>query len=104
VDGLVAAAEFGRGEIAQARMRPDLIVVSAVALDHDPRLGAIAEPLHVEALIAELAVEAFVVTVLPRLAGVVRQTSASTHRAMAIQRAYAPIGKFIHAQALLGAQ
>jgi hypothetical protein len=51
-------------------MRPDLIVVSAVNLDHDPCLGAMAEPLHVEALIAEFAVEAFVVTVLPRLAGV----------------------------------
>jgi len=49
--------------------------VSAMDLDHDSRLGAIAEPLHVEAFIAELAVVAFFVTVMPRFAGVDKAVS-----------------------------
>lgn len=51
-------------------MRSHGIVMAAPDLDEDVGLGAAAEVFHAEALVAELAVEAFVVAVLPRLAGV----------------------------------
>ena len=51
-------------------MRPDLVVVSAPLLDHNSGLGARPEPLDVQALITERAIEALVGPVLPRLAGI----------------------------------
>src|SRR6476620_11180259 len=42
----------------------------APSLDADLRVGAIAEPLQREMLVAQLAVEGFVGAVLPRLSGV----------------------------------
>ena len=51
-------------------MRTDVVVVPTPGFDHDPRLGAAAEPFEAPALVAELAVEALVVAVLPGFAGV----------------------------------
>src|SRR6266498_1094899 len=49
-------------------MRPDVIVMAPPDFDEDASFGAAAEPFHVQAFVAELAVEALVVAVLPRLA------------------------------------
>jgi len=51
-------------------MRSDLVVVATPGFDDDLRLGATPEPFERQAFVAELAVEAIVVTVLPRLSGV----------------------------------
>ena len=48
-------------------MRPYLVVVRAPRLDDDCGVGAGAEPFEAQALVAELAVEAFPDAVLPRL-------------------------------------
>ena len=55
---LVMATEFDRGTVSQTRMRPDIILVTAVDFDQYPGLGPVAEPLHVEALSPECLVEA----------------------------------------------
>ena len=39
-------------------MRPHLVVLAPPVLDHDPRIDPVLEPLHAEALVAELPVEA----------------------------------------------
>ncbi len=49
-------------------MRSILVVVTTPVFDHDLRIDPILEPLQAQALVAELAVEALVGTVLPRLA------------------------------------
>jgi hypothetical protein len=49
-------------------VRPDLVVVSAPLLDDNSGLRPRAEPLHVEALVAERPVEALDGAVLLRLA------------------------------------
>lgn len=49
-------------------MRPDLVVLTSPLLDVHAGFGTIAKPLHVEALVSKLPVEALVGTVLPRLA------------------------------------
>ena len=51
-------------------MRSNLVVMLPPALDHDLRINSVPEPLHRQALIAELAVEGFVRAVLPGLAGI----------------------------------
>jgi hypothetical protein len=51
-------------------MWADVVVVLPPGLDDGASLGAAAEPLHAEALVAELAVEALVGPVLPGLSGV----------------------------------
>ena len=51
-------------------MRPHVIVMAPPDFDEDARFGAAAKPFHAQALVAELAVEALVVAVLPRLAGI----------------------------------
>src|SRR6266508_653430 len=51
-------------------MRPDVIVMAPPDFDEDASFGAAAEPFHVQAFVAELAVEALVIAVLPRLAGI----------------------------------
>ena len=50
-------------------MWPDGVVVTAPGFDDDSGLSAGAKPLHREALVAQLAVEALIRAVLPRLAG-----------------------------------
>ena len=60
--------ELCRRQIAEAGVRANLIVVAAPRFDHDLGLGAREEPLHAQALVAELAVEAFVHAILPRFA------------------------------------
>ena len=49
-------------------MRSDLVVLMPELFDHDLRIDSISEPLHRQALIAQLAVERFVGAVLPGLA------------------------------------
>jgi hypothetical protein len=65
----MAAPKFGGRQIAQTRMWPDIIAMAAVDFDEYARLSAIAKPFHVETFVAELAGEALIVAVLPRLAG-----------------------------------
>jgi hypothetical protein len=62
--------ECHRGQVAQPRMRPHLVVVAPPGLDRHPCLGARAEPLQAQTLVPELAVEALVGAVLPGLAWV----------------------------------
>src|SRR5579872_6906993 len=47
-------------------MRPNLVVVTSVLLDDDLGIDSVPEPLHAQALVAELAVERLVGSVLPR--------------------------------------
>src|SRR5205823_5526649 len=70
VEGLlVLRFEFVWSEIPEARVGPDGVVVLAPGLDQWHRLLPGAEPFHVEALVAEAAVEALVGAVLPGLSG-----------------------------------
>lgn len=62
--------EFVRGAVAQAGTRPGGDVVAAPLFDDRARLGPVAEPLHVQALVAQAHVEALVGAVLPGLAGI----------------------------------
>ena len=71
--GLVMATEFRGSTIPQTRMWPDIIVMSPPDFDQDAGLGATTEPFHAQALVAELAIETFVGTVLPGFAGVNRR-------------------------------
>src|SRR6266568_4010477 len=56
-------------EIAEARLRADFVVMAAPALDDRLGLRPRPEPFEAQALVAELAVEAFGDAILPRLAG-----------------------------------
>jgi len=49
-------------------MRSNLVVMPTPRLDNDLRIDSVSEPLHRQALIAELAVERLIGSVLPRLA------------------------------------
>ena len=49
-------------------MRSDLVVLTPELLDDNLRIDSVSEPLHRQALVAELAVEGFVSAVLPGLA------------------------------------
>jgi hypothetical protein len=51
-------------------MRPHIIAMPTPDFDEHAGFGAATETLHAQALIAELAVEAFVGAVLPRFAGI----------------------------------
>ena len=51
-------------------MRANLVVVTPPGLNHDLGLSTRQEPFEAQALVAELAVEAFADAVLPRLAGI----------------------------------
>ncbi len=51
-------------------MRTDFVVVTAPGFDHDGRFCSASEPLERQALVAELAVEAFIGSVLPGFPGV----------------------------------
>ncbi len=61
--------ELVRREIAEARMRANFVVMAAPALDDRLGLRPRPEPFETQALVAELAVEAFGDAILPRLAG-----------------------------------
>ena len=51
-------------------MRTDMVVVATPGFDHDTRFLAAPEPFELQALVAELAVEALVGAVLPRLTAI----------------------------------
>ena len=53
-------------------MRSHLVVAAPELLDHDFGIDPILEPFHRQALVAELAVEAFVQSILPWLARIDR--------------------------------
>src|SRR4029077_15099779 len=55
-------------EIAEARVWTHLVVVAPPSLDDHLRLGTRTKPFEVQALVAELAVEALRDAILPRLA------------------------------------
>src|SRR6266511_1116156 len=61
--------ELVRREIAEARIRANFVVMAAPALDDRLGLRPRPEPFETQALVAELAVEAFGDAILPRLAG-----------------------------------
>jgi hypothetical protein len=67
---MVTGFEFDRGKVIEALMRSDLVVVAAPRLDDGFCLGSGAEPFHGKALVAQLAVKAFISAVLPRFARV----------------------------------
>ena len=54
--------------MAERTVRPDLVVVNPPALDDPPSIVQAGEPMQVQALVPELAVEAFDESVLSRLA------------------------------------
>ena len=62
--------ERGGRQIAETRMRPDVVVVATPRFDADLGFDAMPKPLQRQVLIAELPVEGFVCSVLPRLAGI----------------------------------
>ena len=68
--GLVMATEFVRRAVVETRMRPHVIVMASPDFDEYSSVSAAAEPLHAQAFIPELAVEALVGSVLPGLAGI----------------------------------
>ena len=71
--------ELRRGQVLQAAVWPDLVVVLAPGFDDDAGLAARAEPFDGQALVAEFAIEAFIGAVLPRLARIVEhRVSTST--------------------------
>ena len=67
---MVAGFEFNRCQILKTGTRTDVVVVATPDFDHDAGLDTIAEPLRRQTLVAELAVEALVVAVLPKFARV----------------------------------
>ena len=64
----MAGGELGWGNTAAAAVGSDLVVMPAPVGDYFPCLRQRCEPVFVEALVAELAVEAFDVSVLGRCA------------------------------------
>lgn len=56
-------------------MRPDVVVVATPRFDADLGFDAIPKPLQRQVLIAELPVEGFVCSVLPRLAAAATRRS-----------------------------
>src|SRR5690242_17044359 len=60
--------ELDRGQVADARVRPDGVVVLAPGFDDDLRFASRIESLEAQALVAKPAVERFAGAVLPRLA------------------------------------
>ena len=51
-------------------MRSNLVVLNPELVDDDLRIDSVFEPPHTQALVAELAVERLIQSVLPRLAGI----------------------------------
>ena len=64
------ATEFVRGAVVETRMRPHGIVMAPSDFDVDAGFGATAKSFHAQAFVTELAIEAVVIAVLPRLAGI----------------------------------
>src|SRR5690606_34486988 len=62
--------EFQRRELAKTGVRTHFVVAAPELFDHHLRVDPVLEPLHAQALVAELAIERLVRAVLPRLAGV----------------------------------
>ena len=54
--------------VSEAAVRPDVVVLLSILLDDDDGFAPRRKPLHVEAFVAKLSIEALVQAVLPRLA------------------------------------
>ena len=67
--GTLGSGELVGGLVAERAVRPALVVVGAPCPDDLADFGERSEPVLVQALVAELAVEALHVCVLRRLAG-----------------------------------
>jgi hypothetical protein len=65
----IAGCEFFRCQVAQGAVWTHLVVIDSPAFDGLPRIVQSEKPVLVEALLAELAMEAFDVAVLHRSAG-----------------------------------
>ncbi len=63
--------ELHRGQVLQAAVGTDLVVVLAPGFDDGNSFSSRTEPLDGQALVSELAVEAFIGAVLPGLAWIV---------------------------------
>jgi hypothetical protein len=63
-------AEGRRCLVLQTRMRTRFVVVPPPVLDNDAGLGAVSEPLHGQAFVAEFAIKGLVRSVLPRFTGI----------------------------------
>jgi hypothetical protein len=63
-----AGGELRRGAIGQRQTQAVMVVVAAPEMQLPPSVGQSKEDLHVQALVAQLAVEAFDIPVLDRLA------------------------------------
>ena len=61
--------EFDRDQVVQALVRTHSIVVPAPCLDENAGFATTAKPLETQTLVAQLAVERLVRSVLPRLSG-----------------------------------
>ena len=68
--GLMVLLEFGRGQVVQAHMGTHGVVVLAPRFDDDAGFAATAKPFQAQTLVAELTVERFIRSVLPRLPGI----------------------------------
>lgn len=70
MDGMVTRFELDWCQVFQTLVRPNVVVVPMPGIDDPARLDAAAEPLQRQALVAELAIKALGVAVLPRFAGI----------------------------------
>src|SRR5262249_41649332 len=61
------AFEFQWCELPETGVRADLVVLTPEQFDHDLRIDPVFEPMHVQTLVPELAVERFVHPVQPGL-------------------------------------
>lgn len=71
---------------AEARMRSNLVVVSAPSLGDDLCLGAASKPLEAQALVTKLVVKALVGRILPRLAWIDQRRIDLWNSAIAVSR------------------
>src|SRR5258705_10452936 len=72
-------AESGRSPVTETAVWPPGVVFPAPVFDHDLRLAQVSEPLSVQALRAERAVETLDAAVLPCLARLDRRDVARLH-------------------------
>jgi len=62
-------SKLNRRQVAQCAVRPSVVIELTPRLDYSPRFAQIAEPLQIQALITQLAIEALHEIVVPRFAG-----------------------------------
>ena len=98
IPGTPGGGELGGGAVAERAVRSTLVVVSAPCADDLAGLGERAEPVLVQALVAELAVEALHVRVLRRFPGLYQTQRHAVAVGPAIERVTGELGTLIGAQ------